>query len=62
MDEEFVEVRKGRPKLNREILTIGLTITVTESENEQIRKLIEKKNISMNQFFRDLLKEEFDKN
>ncbi|KKK73033.1 hypothetical protein LCGC14_2897900 [marine sediment metagenome] len=49
--------KRGRPKLDKEVLTIGLTITVTKSENKKMRMLIEKNKISMNQFFRDLFSE-----
>ena len=49
--------KRGRPKLKKEVLTIGLTITITESENKKMRAFIEKNKISINQFFRDLLRE-----
>jgi len=48
--------KRGRPKSSKEVLSVGLTITITESENIRLKEYIKTKEIpSMNQFFRDLL-------
>lgn len=51
----------GRPKSKEEVLSVGLTITVTKTEKKKMDIIIEKGDISMNQFFRDLLSEKFKK-
>lgn len=54
---------KGRPKSKKEVLSVGLTVTVTKTEKMKIDKIIGKNEneISVNQFFRDLLNEKFKK-
>jgi len=47
----------GRPKSNEEVLTVGLTITITKTEKKYLDELLEISGDSMNQFFRDMLSE-----
>ena len=51
----------GRPKLKKEILSEGLTITVTKTEKKRINRVVNVMEISINQLFRNLLHEKIDK-
>jgi len=47
----------GRPKSKEEVLSVGLTITITKTEKKYLDELLQISGDSMNQFFRNLLSE-----